>query len=377
MESEMKLMRIFVVMSFLCSAGAAFAQTNCGWSNVPSVLWTNCGPVGIGTNNPQDKLQVNATSNGDGVTVTGVQTPGFKFLATPTSGGDRNWGIYTNYSVHGDLIFARSNDSTSSPYGGPVTMSLFDGKVGIGSTNPSSLMHIRHATESSPTSTAPAAYVGLRVERSADTNAAAMAIQGGSKATGGVGQIFLGNADEYDSVVLEGGSGKFNLSVRNAGGALTSALTVNSAGDLKVQGNIRAKYQDLAEWVPAGGELEAGTVVVLNRARLNEVTPSSSPYDTAVAGVVSGTPGVLLGEEGPDKAKIATTGRVKVKVDASKYAVAVGDLLVTSGRPGMAMVSQAVDVGGVRIHRPGTLIGKALEPLSAGEGEILVLLSLQ
>jgi hypothetical protein len=29
------------------------------------------------------------------------------------------------------------------------------------------------------------------------------------------------------------------------------------------------------------------------------------------------------------------------------------------------------------MHRPGTLIGKALEPLSEGEGEILVLLSLQ
>jgi len=41
------------------------------------------------------------------------------------------------------------------------------------------------------------------------------------------------------------------------------------------------------------------------------------------------------------------------------------------------MKSQAVDFGGIRIHRPGTLIGKALEPLATGTGEILVLLSLQ
>jgi len=34
-------------------------------------------------------------------------------------------------------------------------------------------------------------------------------------------------------------------------------------------------------------------------------------------------------------------------------------------------------IGGARIHRPGTLIGKALEPLDKGTGEILVLLSLQ
>jgi len=41
------------------------------------------------------------------------------------------------------------------------------------------------------------------------------------------------------------------------------------------------------------------------------------------------------------------------------------------------MVSQPIDIGGVKIHRPGTLIGKALEPLSSDKGEILVFLSLQ
>jgi hypothetical protein len=29
------------------------------------------------------------------------------------------------------------------------------------------------------------------------------------------------------------------------------------------------------------------------------------------------------------------------------------------------------------MHRPGTLLGKALEPLNSGTGEIMVLLSLQ
>jgi len=36
-----------------------------------------------------------------------------------------------------------------------------------------------------------------------------------------------------------------------------------------------------------------------------------------------------------------------------------------------------MNVGGASFHRPGTLIGKALEPLPGGEGEILVLLTLQ
>jgi len=74
---------------------------------------------------------------------------------------------------------------------------------------------------------------------------------------------------------------------------------------------------------------------------------------------------------------MATTGRVRVKVDGTKGPIHIGDLLVTSDVPGVAMKSEAVNLGGVQIHRPGTLIGKALEPLEKGKGEILVLLSLQ
>jgi hypothetical protein len=66
-----------------------------------------------------------------------------------------------------------------------------------------------------------------------------------------------------------------------------------------------------------------------------------------------------------------------VKVDATSAPIGVGDLLVTSDVAGTAMRSVPVIVGGVSIHRPGTIIGKALEPLQSGTGEILVLLSLQ
>jgi hypothetical protein len=66
-----------------------------------------------------------------------------------------------------------------------------------------------------------------------------------------------------------------------------------------------------------------------------------------------------------------------VKVDASRGPIQIGDLLVTSDVSGVAMKSEAVNLGGVQIHRPGTIVGKALEPLAKGKGEILVLLSLQ
>lgn len=288
--------------------------------------------------------------------------------------GDAGWLFGLSGNSNSEKLFLGRSSAGTWNYS-----MAFDtnGYVGVGTPNPKRLFHVRHETESSASNVPPPAWVGLLVERSADTAAAGLAIQGGNKTTHGVGRLFLGNADEYDSVMLQGGEGKFTVSVRNQGAAPAVALTVNSDGNLKVTGNIEAKYQDVAEWVPAGGQLEPGTVVVLNRAKNNEVTESSAAYDTAVAGVVSTMPGVLLGESGPDKAMIATTGRVRMRVDASRRAIAVGDLLVTSGRPGMAMASEAVDVGGVKIHRPGTLIGKALEPLAEGEGEILVLLSLQ
>jgi hypothetical protein len=160
-------------------------------------------------------------------------------------------------------------------------------------------------------------------------------------------------------------------------GTTAPVSMLHVAGNITVDGNINAKYQDVAEWVPSTQKLNAGTVVVLDTGRGNHVLASHGSYDTRVAGVISAQPGLSLGEKGEGKVLVATTGRVKVKVDATKGAIRIGDLIVTSDAEGVAMKSQPVSVGGVDMHRPGTLIGKALESLEKGTGEILVLLSLQ
>jgi hypothetical protein len=149
------------------------------------------------------------------------------------------------------------------------------------------------------------------------------------------------------------------------------------AADVQIDGNIAAKYQDVAEWVPTAHALAPGTVAVIDTRATNRVISSDRAYDARVAGVVSIRPGVLLGEGGADKTKLAHSGRVKVRADAQYGAIAVGDLLVTSSTPGYAMRSEPMNVGGAQIHRPGTILGKALEPLQEGQGEILVLLTLQ
>jgi hypothetical protein len=165
-------------------------------------------------------------------------------------------------------------------------------------------------------------------------------------------------------------------------GTATPQATLDVAGSGNFSGtvtggNIIAKYQDVAEWVPSSEQLATGTVVVLDSNRANEVIASTQSYDTRVAGVISAQPGISLGENGPNKVLVATTGRVRVKVDASRAPIQIGDLLVTSDIPGVAMKSEPVEFAGRKMHMPGTIIGKALEPLAKGSGEILVLLSLQ
>jgi hypothetical protein len=183
------------------------------------------------------------------------------------------------------------------------------------------------------------------------------------------------------SASLSAGTG----SVTGGAGTFSGNITTTASGPNAITApngtisamNVVANYQDVAEWVPASAKMPAGTVVVIDAQVNNHVSPSSTPYDTRVAWVISSNPGVILGQPAEGKVMVATTGRVRVRVDATRPPIRVGDLLVTGDKEGVAMRSMPVDLGGTPIHRPGTLIGKALEPLAGGTGEILVLLSLQ
>jgi hypothetical protein len=160
-------------------------------------------------------------------------------------------------------------------------------------------------------------------------------------------------------------------------GNIRSTGNIHANGNITADGTLYAKFQDIAEWVPATTDMTPGTVVVLNPARNNEVMASRTSYDTSVAGVVSAQPGLSLGVGSEGMEQIATTGRVKVRIDARSAPIAIGDLLVTGDQPGTAMRSEPMNINGRKFHQPGTIIGKALEPHNGGEGEILVLLSLQ
>jgi hypothetical protein len=54
-----------------------------------------------------------------------------------------------------------------------------------------------------------------------------------------------------------------------------------------------------------------------------------------------------------------------------------GDLLTTSSIPGFAMRAEPVNIDGIEIYRPGTILGKAMGTLESGTGIIEVLVTLQ
>ena len=121
-----------------------------------------------------------------------------------------------------------------------------------------------------------------------------------------------------------------------------------------------AQYADLAEKYLADAVYEAGTV--LDFGGELEVTQSSQDMSTAVAGVVSTEPGVIMnqGLEGDNVVTVAFTGRVPCKVTGS---VSKGDLMVSNG-DGTARSEANPKVG--------TVIGKSLANFTGDTGVIEV-----
>jgi hypothetical protein len=271
------------------------------------------------------------------------------------------------------------------------------GNVGVGTTNPAyrftvvvddavnsgitQVFSVEHTTSGTPAAGMGAGLV-FRVKRS----------NGDMSPTGFIAGVWEDptNGTEDGALVFapvlnSSGHGTERMRITSAGrvgiGTTAPAKTLDVVGDINASGtieggNVKARYQDLAEWVDSPQQLAAGTVVVLDSSKSNQVVAAIQAYDSRVAGVISLKPGIVLGEEGEGRVLVATTGRVKVKVSATNGPILIGDLLVTSDKEGFATKSLPLDIGGVRFHRPGTIIGKALEPLAQGTGEILVLLSL-
>src|SRR5260370_4621377 len=112
-----------------------------------------------------------------------------------------------------------------------------------------------------------------------------------------------------------------------------SSITINGGSDLAEP----FKMADEGRGVPQGA------VVVIDDKNPGQLKMSDQPYDSRVAGVVSGAnginPGIQMHQQGALEGgkNVALTGRVDVLADASGGAIHSGDLLTSSATPGHAL----------------------------------------
>ena len=153
---------------------------------------------------------------------------------------------------------------------------------------------------------------------------------------------------------------------------------VRITGDLILTGGDVAEQFDVSDQVRSPQEIAPGTVVIVDESGALE--PCTRPYDSCVAGVISGAgdrvPALVLDRRTDDNSlgalrkAVAVLGKVWCWADASSRPIRVGDLLTTSSTPGHAM--SAVD----RESSFGAVLGKALTPLRMDRGLVLILVGL-
>ncbi len=178
-------------------------------------------------------------------------------------------------------------------------------------------------------------------------------------------------------VVADSTGGNIYLGMTNG----VHKFRVDVNGVVYANGGFQSSGADFAESFAVRGErseYQPGDVLVIDQKAKRHLTLSTEAYATLVAGIYSTKPGLLASPHHIDdetvrtsEVPLAVVGIVPCKVTTENGTIAPGDLLVTSSRPGYAMK------GTDRPRMLGAVVGKALEPLSAGTGVVEVLVTLQ
>lgn len=297
------------LLAFVWQPQSALAQGE--WAtNGNDIYNTNPGNVGIGTSAPSGRFQINEgaqplwrglfTFTGS-VLAMKEQNPDstrYPYIAwfdsSQTRAGYLGWGSSVANGFNPKYLELGLDNSHA--------FGITGRNMGVGTVAPATKLHV--------------ADNGAQPGASTGNAGGTRRLSGRLYLEGGYTNLDFTNSNTVHPIARIGlqntGGGSFphfGTSNNDSIGVTDAAMTIDPNGNVSVAGNIAAKYQDLGEWVPAGERIPAGTVVVVDPDARNEVTRSSQPYDTRVAGVVSRAPGILLGEAGEGKVMVATTGR--------------------------------------------------------------------
>ena len=183
---------------------------------------------------------------------------------------------------------------------------------------------------------------------------------------------FGSGTGSHGAIVYGGNLMYFGSENGIASGTMTTRMTLSKDGLLSVTGNVvapyfvgtatTAQYADLAEMYVSDKDYSPGTVVDFGGTE--EITVTTITHSTHTAGIVSTKPAYLMNSTqiGTHVLPVALTGRVPCQVVGN---IRKGDCLVSSTITGVATVLDLAK------HRPGCIIGKALENYNSNEVGII------
>jgi len=329
------------------------------------------GNVGIGTSQPTETLHVNGNIRVVGKVGIGTDTPEFildvnERIRLRAEGPANTAGLWLFQASKDQAFVGMATDSQVGLFGNSganwgLVMDTANGNVGIGGTgrSPVSKLHVDVAASPNP------------------IGAMTIDVESFENLQNAQASYFLRVRDIGASSLpphfLIRGDG--NVGIGTASLSPSSKLTVN--GNVTVSGDVFLNGADCAEHFDlcSAHSLEPGTVVIIDQN--GAVRESWEAYDKKVAGVVSGAGefrhAIVLDHRPSEEPRVpvALLGKVYCKVDARCSPIDVGDFRTTSPTPGHAM--KALDP----MRAMGSVIGKALRPLEAGQGMIPILIALQ
>ncbi|HYU99477.1 MAG TPA: hypothetical protein VE977_11655, partial [Pyrinomonadaceae bacterium] len=282
------------------------------WGTNGTNVYYNGGNVGIGTNSPGAALEVvNSVAAGTGTARFKNTNANTQVILDSAASQNVNLRLDNNGNPAWYIGNLASNDRlrflNSGANGNAEVLSILQsGNVGIGTATPNQKLGLQ-------------GMLGLYPQAHVSPTARGMFMfHGGTTGAiyafnypSGTGDPIEVSASNIDFKTFVGGSQTTRLFIANGGNVgigtntPSAVLDVNGntnvTGNINVTGYVNAKYQDIAEWVPASRALPAGTVVTLDPNKSNHIEASSKAYDTRVAGVISAQPGIALGERGENK----------------------------------------------------------------------------
>lgn len=165
------------------------------------------------------------------------------------------------------------------------------------------------------------------------------------------------------------------IQISNNWGSYGSVVARIGEFGIWTKGTYSSPYCDIAELFEPSQKndgLESGDIVVLDEEEEKKIKKSSHSYSTLIVGVVSTNPNMTMGlledNSNEDHPPVALLGRVPTKVTTENGPIKIGDLIVSSSKPGYGMRCEDYD------KCQGAVVGKATENLESGEGLIEVLI---